>query len=414
VSAVVTGLGVLSPYGIGTDALARGSACGSLEQLLCPTSGWPSSAGKPLRCARVRDSDIAAVLEEEPRRFLNRESLLLLAAARLALADAQHPPEQIAHTGIVVSTRHAGLQDYADLFWTALGQHAAQPVGRPRVSPARGPQTGLNAPAANLSIRLGAKGPNLTLTNGAAGGIDALAYATGALESGRATTMLVGGVEVIPQVTHNLSQREGYRTTCPLPRPFDRDRGGAMLGEAGVVAVLEHDKHAQRRGARAHAHVRATATAFAPDHDLERASRRSLTSALTACSLAPQQVGAVFAAANGSIAGDAAESRALHAIFGEHTPICAVKGATADSMGAAALVQLVVAITSMQQQTIPATAGFHSPGQDIAAIRILAQPEPLPPGPVAIHAWDTMSCSATAVIDSAHKRASPPPTPDGA
>lgn len=412
---VITGLGILSPYGIGADALTRGVANGSLGQMSRSTSSFPPGACEIGFGMRIPESDFAAALDGEPRRFLNRESLLLLAAARLALADAHHPRGQIEHTGIVVSTRHAGLQDYADLFWTGLGRDASrhasdatQGANRRRVSPARGPQTGLNAPAAQLSIRLGARGPNVTLTNGAAGGIDALAYATSALEAGRIRTMLVGGVEVIPDLTQSRTPRNDGRASRTLPRPFDRDRAGPLLGEAGVIAVLERAKDAQQRGVRVQARVRATSTAFAPDDDLETASRRSLMGALEACTLAPEDIGAVFAAANGSIAGDAAESRALHTVFGERTPVCAVKGATADSMGAAALIQLAVAISSIERRSIPATPGFQSPGRDIASIRILGAPEPLAPGPVAIHAWDALSSSATAIVDTGEHPASRP------
>jgi 3-oxoacyl-(acyl-carrier-protein) synthase len=406
VTAVITGLGVLSPYGIGADALMRGVASGTLAPLLCVAEGWPWSVPEPIACMKVAEKDIEDVLEGERHRFLNLESSLLLAVARLALADAEHPQDAMERTGIVVSTRHAGLQDYAELFWTALGKDAVaerltraeRKATRPEVSPARGPQTGLNAPAAHLSIRLGARGPNMTLTNGAAGGIDALAYAAGALEAGRATTMLVGGVEVIPRVTHTLRPPGSNEQWQVSPRPFDRYRAGPLLGEAGVIAVLEQDASAQRRGVRARARMGAATSAFAPDGNLENASQRSLTSALNTCSLGPQQVGAVFAGANGSIAGDAAESRALYAVFGDRTPVCAVKGATADSMGAAALVQLAVALTSMQQRLIPATAGFLSRGADIAPIRILAAPEPLPPAPIVIHAWDATSCASSAVL----------------
>ncbi|HEY2283062.1 MAG TPA: beta-ketoacyl synthase N-terminal-like domain-containing protein [Solirubrobacteraceae bacterium] len=399
---VITGLGIVSPYGIGAAPLARAVMSDQLAQRLCTTSGWPHAAARTLPCARVAESDVAAVLDGEPRGFLNAESRLLLAAARLALADARRSDDGMQNTGIAVSTRHAGLQDYADLFWTGLAaaeEPTASHVGRTRISPAQGPQSGLNAPAAHLSIRLGAKGPNITFTNGAVGGIDALAYAVGALRSGRATTMLVGGVDVIPQVTHGLPMEDSGPDVPLAPRPFDRDRSGPLLSEAGVIAVLEQAQQAEIRGVPIQASVRAVSATFAPNRDLKRASVRSLISALSACSLAPHEVRAVFAGANGSIAGDAAESHALHAVFGDSTAVCAVKGATADSLGAAALVQLAAAVSSLRRRWIPPTAGFQSPGQDIAAIRILTAPEPLLPGPVVVHAWDMLRCSATAVLE---------------
>lgn len=402
-TAVITGLGVVSPYGVGVDVLMRGVCSGPHAEMLSFEESWPRRAEQPSTCMKIAESDVDAVLEGERRGFLNAESWLLLAAARLALADADHPEDDMEQTGIVVSTRHAGLQDYAELFWSGLGQRrgetdAGTGARRPKVSPARGPETGLNAPAAHLSIRLGASGPNMTLTGGAVGGIDALSYALGALEAGRARTMLVGGVEVIPRVSYGL-RPEGGSGTSQAPRPFDRDRSGPLPGEAGVIAVLERDSYAKRRRARIRARLRSATSTFAPDGDLQRACTRSLQSALTASGLDAPQVGAVFAGANGSIGGDAAESQALHAVFGEATPVCAVKGATADSMGAAALVQVAVALASIEQRSIPPTAGFCERGEDIAPIRILAAPEPLEDAPVVVHAWDATSSAAVAVLD---------------
>jgi 3-oxoacyl-[acyl-carrier-protein] synthase II len=251
----------------------------------------------------------------------------------------------------------------------------------------------------------------MTLTNGAVGGIDALTYAADALESGRATTMLVGAVEKIPRVALAVPPPGTDCRWSAVPRPFDRCRTGSLLGEAGVVAVLERAGGARHRGAEARARLSATASAFSPDNSLEDASRRSLNWALNACSLIPEDVGAVFAGANGSLGGDAAESRALYAIFGDRMPVCAVKGATADSMGAAALVQLAVALISMRRSLIPGTAGFRSLGDDIAPIKVVSTPEPQRRTPVVIHAWDAGSCSASAVLDKYDARTSPHPSP---
>jgi 3-oxoacyl-[acyl-carrier-protein] synthase II len=389
----------------------RGVRSGADPQTMRAPNGCPSTVPEQVTFMKIAEEDASGVLDGERRRSLNTESWLLLAAARLALRDAEQPQEAMERTGIVVSTGHAGLQDYAELFLGALGKDAvarrAHPGARPEVSPLRGPQTGLNAPAANLSIRLNARGPNMTLTNGAAGGIDALDYADNALKAGRATTMLVGGVEVVPPVIHALRHERGRRGQA-IPRPFDRHRAGPLLGEAAVVVVLERETSAKRRGVRTQARVRSTASAFAPDGSLERACERSLTAALERCSLSPRQVGAVFAGASGSIDGDAAESRALYAVFGDRTPVCAVKGATADSIGAAALVQLAVALCSWRERVIPATPGFRSRGADIAPIDVLAAPRPLSSASsIVVHAWDAQSSAASAVLDG-------PPVPTSA
>lgn len=197
---------------------------------------------------------VAELLRGDRVRSLNREARLLLAAARRALSDAGHgrelpDPDRL---GIVVASCHAGHDDYAALFLAGIDP------GGPHVSPTRGPQTGLNAPAAQLSIRLPAGGPNATVSNGAVGGLDALAYARDALAAGRASAMLVGAVDVLPGTA-----------------------GGA------AVLVLEPADAARVEPGLAHAAVAGVATALAPDDDLAAARARSLRDALVAAGVAP-------------------------------------------------------------------------------------------------------------------------------
>jgi len=152
-----------------------------------------------LTAAELDAPPAADVLRGERLRSVSLESRLLLAAARLALRDAGLRTDDDAFDpdalGIVVATRHAGLQEYVDLY------RAGTEGERPRVNPARGPQTGFNAPAAELSIRLPAAGPNATLCGDDAGA-DALHYAADQLAAGRAAAMLVCEVDLAPPVLH--------------------------------------------------------------------------------------------------------------------------------------------------------------------------------------------------------------------
>jgi 3-oxoacyl-[acyl-carrier-protein] synthase II len=387
----ITGVGVISPYGIGSSPLMDGLLAGSAAPRLRRLKTWPDSQSGPI-VASLDERDAAVVLGGERRRDLNAETSTLLAAARMAIADARLEHAEGERTGIVVSTRHAGLQDYAELFRAGMSKRAGA------VSPARGPRTGLNAPAAHLSIRLGARGPNMTISNGAVGGLDALSYAVDALRGGRAETMLVGGVELPPAVGGALLAERTVTGEIPWARPFDRARRGPMLGEAGVMIVLESDAHARRRGARVRMQVSAVASAFSPQDDLVDASRRSLTQALDSSSTHHRTVAAIFAGANGSVQGDAAEARALYELFGDRVPICAIKGATADCAAAGALAQVVVAALAWEHREVPPTVGFRSRDRDLPALRILTSPHALASGPVVVHAWDEACCAASAVL----------------
>jgi 3-oxoacyl-[acyl-carrier-protein] synthase II len=407
----ITGMGVLSPYGAGCgaliDGLLGGSAAGRAKRL----QGWPDPQ-TGLTIAGIDDRDVAAVLGDERRRGLNPETSVLLAAARMAIADAGLEHVRGAGTGIAVSTRHAGLQDYAELFWAGVGGQAGA------VSPARGPQTGFNAPAAQLSIRLGARGPNMTMSNGSVGGLDALSYAVDALRAGSAEVMLVGGIELAPRVAGGLLARQATTATT-RPRPYDRGRSGPLLGEAGIVVVLESRAHARRRGSGIRVEVGAVTSAFAPRNDLLGASRRTLVGALDACSTDRGEVAAIFSGANGSVGGDATDAHALHELFGDRVAVCAIKGATGDGAGAGALTQVVVATLGMERQTIPPTVGFRSPDPALPALGVSTSARELARGPIVVHTWEEPCCAASALLHDCaptrrHTRMSAQTRPTGA
>lgn len=213
-----------------------------------------------LAAAAAETPAVAQLLGGERLRALNDETRLLLAAARLALRRAALGEQEIDPDalGIAVATGCAGHEDYVALFL------AAHDPERPPVQLARGPQTGMNAPAAIISIKLGAGGPNATLANGAVGGLDALRYALDALATGRAAAMLVGAVDVTP----------GGQSGPPP--------GGA------AAFVLEAPSRGGRP--RTRACVAGVATGHAPAGDLGRARERARGTALADAGIAPDAV----------------------------------------------------------------------------------------------------------------------------
>ncbi|MFL5817033.1 MAG: beta-ketoacyl synthase N-terminal-like domain-containing protein, partial [Conexibacter sp.] len=196
--------------------------------------------------AELEDPAVVELLQGERLRTVSLESRLLLAAARLALRDARsHGDDREVDAdelGVVVATRHAGLQEYVDLYRSGTEGE------RPRVRPGKGPQTGLTAPAAEVSIRLPAAGPNATVCNGAVGGLDALRYAADRLAAGDARAMLVCELDLAPAV---------------LQAPAARD-GGDPRRQRATVVVLERADAARGTGAAPRALLGAVATAFSP------------------------------------------------------------------------------------------------------------------------------------------------------
>jgi len=209
--------------------------------------------------AELEQPAVAELLAGERLRSVSVESRLLLAAARMALRDARArtdgPADDPDALGVVVATRHAGLQDYAELF------REGTDAERPRVRPAKGPQAGLTAPAAEISIRLPAAGPNATVCNGAVGGLDALRYAADRLAAGDADAMLVCEVDLAPAVLR-------------------RNADDAPELQRAAVIVLQRDEVVQARATAPCMRVLAVATAFSPTDDAAAAQMRAREQAL--------------------------------------------------------------------------------------------------------------------------------------
>jgi len=224
-----------------------------------PPSAIAGSAA--ITAAELEDPAVAELLQGERLRTVSLESRLLLAAARLALRDARsrtdEPEVDADELGVVVATRHAGLQEYVELY------RAGTEGERPRVRPGRGPQTGLTAPAAEVSIRLPAAGPNATVCNGAVGGLDALRYAADRLAAGDASAMLVCEVDVTPAVVQP-----------------PRADGQEPPSQRATVLVLESADAMRARDASPCALLGAVATAFSPTGDAAEAEARAVGEAL--------------------------------------------------------------------------------------------------------------------------------------
>jgi 3-oxoacyl-[acyl-carrier-protein] synthase II len=237
--------------------------------------------------AELEQPAVAELLAGDRLRSVSVESRLLLAAARMALRDARArtngPDEDPDGLGVVVATRHAGLQDYVELF------REGTDAERPRVRPAKGPQAGLTAPAAEISIRLPAAGPNATVCNGAVGGLDALRYAADRLAAGEADAMLVCELELAPAVV----------------RAEADDGEAAPHEQRAAVVVLEREQAMRARGAAPRARLGAVTTAFSPDDDAPDATGDGalarLVVALGGQAPGPQLLRAHDAGATGSV-----------------------------------------------------------------------------------------------------------------
>jgi 3-oxoacyl-[acyl-carrier-protein] synthase II len=379
---VVTGLGCVSPLGVGVQPTWQAALAGASGVSRLPEDFEPRLAVQI--AARVRgEVDPGDIAPKELRR-LDRVILLALAAAREAVADAGLADGGVApeRAGVAIGSGIGGVS-------TLLANHRALlDAGPRRISPFFIPMTLANMPAGMVAIQHGYSGPNLCHVTACASSAHAVGESLRILERGDADVMLAGGTEacVTPLVMAGFASMQALSRRNEEPerasRPFDRGRDGFVMGEGAAVLVLERGGHARARGARVRARLRgyaATADArhiAAPDPEASGAIR-CIRGALADAGLPPDAVGYVNAHATSTPAGDEVEAQALHAVFGAHTERLAVsstKGATGHLLGAAGALEALLCVLSVETGTLPPTLNLDDPDPECALDHVAGKP----------------------------------------
>ncbi|MDX3386038.1 beta-ketoacyl-[acyl-carrier-protein] synthase family protein [Streptomyces niveiscabiei] len=379
--AAVTGLGMITPAGVGWEETWRGVLAG---RSMAATD--PALAGLPVDfCCRVPDFDAHALVGKGAGR-LDRFSQLAVAAARLAVVDAGLDPTAWAadRVGVVVGVGLPSLETFQNE-WVKLhaGQyHTVSPLTLPRSLP--------NMAAGEIGIRVGARGPNLTVSTACASGATALGVALDLLRAGRCDIVLAGGTEA--GLTARLlvlagSQMRALSSRRDDPaaasRPFDTDRDGFVMAEGAAVLVLERPEHAlARRAARVRARVLgygASADAHhptAPDPSGEGVAL-ALRAALADADLRPGHIDHVNAHGTSTRLNDLVESRVLNQVFPHAPPVTSNKGVLGHALGAAGAIEAACSVLSLEQQVIPPVANLDSLDPEIALDVVSKVPRPV-------------------------------------
>jgi 3-oxoacyl-[acyl-carrier-protein] synthase II len=366
---VVTGIGLLTPLGIGLESFWAGlsegrSGVGPIT--LCDPGESPSKIA-----AEVRGFDPRDYLEAKEARRISRASQFAVAAARMALADS----------GLVVdaSNRHNigalianGSSSPPD---TELAVRTLIERGFGKVNPFYITSSLPNMPSCQVAIQLGLLGYNTAIATACAASSQAIGEAAEVIRRGDAEVMLAGGTEApICQMTlasfcaiRALSTRNAEPERAS--RPFDATRDGFVLAEGAGVLVLEQLSRARRRGARIYAEVTGYAstcdayhvTAPHPEGD---GAARAITRALARARISPQQVDYINAHATSTPSGDIAETLAIKQAFGEYAysvPISSTKSMTGHLTSAAGAVEAAAAILALKHGLIPPTINYEQP-----------------------------------------------------
>ena len=365
---VVTGVGVVSPIGIGKGPF--------FESLLWGRSGVRRIESFDITefpvkiAAEVRDFDPLVFIEKKMAKRMDRYAQFGAAAAALALEDSGYPVDKDPYAvGAVIGSGVGGLQTFFEQTGILLEK------GPTRVSPFFIPMMIPNMAAATSSILLGLKGPVNATCTACAAGTNALGDAFSLIRRGDAMAMFAGGAEAaVNQVGMSaFAALRALSTRNDEPekasRPFDAQRDGFVMGEGGGVLVLEELEHALRRGARIYAEIVGygmTADAFhltEPDETGEPAGL-AMTRALRDAGIDPSEVDYVNAHGTSTPLGDAMETKAIKLSLGAQAAkvmISSNKSVFGHCLGAAGALEGAATVLSIEASKIPPTINLNEP-----------------------------------------------------
>lgn len=369
---VITGLGTVNP--LGSDVPTYWKALCHGRSGVGPIELFDTSAFKVHFGGEVKNFHPEAVLDAKLVRRLDRFSLFAMVAGLAAVQDSgiDVSREDPFRLGICLGSGIGGLNEFEE-------QHGRYLHGGPgKISPFVIPKMIFNAAPGNLSIHLGWCGPNTAVGTACASAANAIGDALRAIQWGYADVMLTGGSEatITPMglggftAARALSQRNDNPPGAS--RPFDRDRDGFVLSEGGGLLVLEELEHARRRGARIYAEMlgcgnSADAHNITAPHPEGQGAARAMQLALEDAGLNPDDIQYVNAHGTSTELGDAAETRAIKAVFGHHASRLAVsstKSMTGHLLGASGGIELIACVMSIQTGVIHPTINYLTPDPD--------------------------------------------------
>ena len=359
---VVTGLGATTP--IGGDAVSTWEAAlKGVSGAATFTGDWVDDFELPVRFGAQLAVPASDMLTKVQLRRLDPSSQYALIAAQEAWKDAGSPEPEPTRLGVCMASGIGGL-------WTLLDNWDAMKAGGPRrVFPLSIPMLMPNAPAATVSLEVGARAGAHTPVSACASGAEAIAMAIDMIRSGRADIVVAGGTEAVVHplpvaafaAMMALSRRNDDPTTAS--RPYDVARDGFVLGEGAGVVVLESEAHAKARGARIHAEILGAGMSSDAHHIAAPepeglGAARAIGQALEASGLVAADLDHINAHATSTPAGDVAEARAIRRALGsaaDGIAVSATKSMTGHLLGAAGAVEAVFAICAVRDRVAPPT-----------------------------------------------------------
>ncbi|MDR2212479.1 MAG: beta-ketoacyl-ACP synthase II [Pseudomonadales bacterium] len=368
---VITGMGALTPLGNTVARTWEGLCAG--KSGIAPLMHFDVSAYSTRFGGSIRDLDISAYLEpKEARRidaFLHYGVIAGIQAVRdSGILEGGYDPLRI---GVASGSGIGGISSIENTLHTIDG------AGPRKVSPFFVPGAIINMISGTLSIMFNFQGPNIAITTACTTGTHNIGMAARMIAYGDADAMIAGGSEMAssPVGLGGFCAARALSTRNDDPerasRPWDAGRDGFVLSDGAGMMVLEEYEAAKRRGA----HIYAELVGFGMSGDAYhitsppedgRGAAACMANALRDAAIAPEQVDYINAHGTSTVAGDLAETRAIHRVFGSHAQRLAVsstKSMVGHLLGASGAVEAIFSVLSLRDQVAPPTINLDTPGE---------------------------------------------------
>jgi 3-oxoacyl-[acyl-carrier-protein] synthase II len=383
---VVTGMGAITPLGIGVEQTWEGMRAG--RSGIRKITLFDATEFSSRIAGEVADFDPTVWMEPKDARHTDRFAQFAIGAAALAVEDAGLDFGEVDgnRVGILIGSGIGGT-------WTWEEQHRVlMEKGPSRISPFFIPMLIIDMASGRVAMRYGARGPNTAVATACATSAHAIGDAGEVIRRGDAEVMIAGGAEaaVSPLALGGFCAMRALSRRNDEPerasRPFDRERDGFVMAEGAGVVVLEELEHAEKRGARIHGELIGygmSADAYhitqpQPEGD---GMALAMNAALRDAQLSPEQVDYVNAHGTATPVGDPAETRALKRVFGRRAyelPISSTKSVTGHLLGAGGAVEAIACLCAIRDGVAPPTANLDDPDPECDLDYVPKQARELP------------------------------------
>lgn len=359
---VITGIGVVSPVGIGKDKFWNSIKSGQSGIDIVTRFDVEDYSSK--LAAEVKDFQVTDFIGKKEARRMDLFSQFAMAASIMAMEDAAMPLDGInlERMGVIIGTGCGGLETFEKQHEKLVEK------GPKKVSPFFIPMMISNMASGNVSIHFGAKGPNETTVSACASSTHAIGNATRYIQRGEADIMIAGGSEaaISPMAYAGFCSMKAMSTQedpSKGSRPFDKNRDGFVMGEGAGVLILEELEHAVNRGANIIAEISGygtTADAYhmtAPAPEGEGAAR-AMKNAIEDAGIKPDQIGYINAHGTSTYYNDLYETQAIKSIFGEYAyqlPVSSTKSMTGHLLGGSGAIEAIVCAFALKEGFLPPT-----------------------------------------------------------